>query len=99
MKPLNVLIGANGAGKSNFISFFRLMCWMMVLQGNLQEYVARIGGANAMLHDGAEKTREIQANLTIQTLQGENEYFFRLSYAAGDTLIFTDERYRFSKIR
>ena len=24
-RPLNVLIGANGAGKSNFISFFRLL--------------------------------------------------------------------------
>ncbi|CAB5496955.1 hypothetical protein [uncultured Gammaproteobacteria bacterium] len=25
MKPINVLIGANGAGKSNFISVFKLL--------------------------------------------------------------------------
>lgn len=25
LRPLNVLIGANGAGKSNFLGFFRLL--------------------------------------------------------------------------
>jgi predicted ATPase len=25
LKPLNVLVAANGSGKSNFISFFRLL--------------------------------------------------------------------------
>ena len=24
LKPINILIGANGAGKSNFVSFFKL---------------------------------------------------------------------------
>ena len=27
--PLNVLIGANGAGKSNFVSFFKMLNEMM----------------------------------------------------------------------
>ncbi len=95
--PLTVLIGPNGAGKSNFISFFRMLSWTLAAPGNLQAHVAELGGASALLHDGPEVTREIDADLTIVTDSGENQYAFRLVYAAGDTLIYTDERYRFSR--
>jgi predicted ATPase len=91
---LTVLIGANGAGKSNFISFFRLLSW--ALGGELQLHVQETGPASALLHDGPGKTHEIEAELTIQTAAGENQYAFRLVYAAGDSLIFADERFRFS---
>ncbi len=95
-RPLNVLIGPNGAGKSNFVSFFRLLSWMLAPPGGLQEYVARAGGASALLHDGPETTREIEARLTLETESGDNDYACRLAYAAGDTLIFTEEKFRFS---
>lgn len=39
LKPLNVLIGANGAGKSNFISVFGLL--RHIVDRRLQFYVAR----------------------------------------------------------
>ena len=94
-RPLNVLIGANGAGKSNFISFFRLLSWMMSEQ--LQEHVAEAGGARALLHEGPEVTREIEAELSIETESGVNDYAFRLFYAAADTLVFADEKYRFTR--
>lgn len=45
---LNVLIGANGAGKSNFIGFFRLINRM--LDGQLQNAVGNAGGPDALLH-------------------------------------------------
>lgn len=97
-KPINILVGANGAGKSNFISFFRLMSWMMGSPPNLQRYVAEYGGgANALLYDGADVTRSIQAEITLETEQGENDFMFWLSYAAGDTFIFVNEKYRFSR--
>ena len=95
--PLTVLIGPNGVGKSNFISFFRMLSWMLVEPDHLQTHVAEQGGASKLLHDGPAVTREIEATLTIQTDVGENQYHFRLFYAAGDTLIFADERYRFSR--
>lgn len=95
--PLTVLIGPNGAGKSNFISFFRLLAWTLASPGNLQVHVAELGGASVLLHDGPDVTHEIEARLTIMTGAGENQYAFRLVYAAGDTLIYTDERYRFSR--
>ena len=95
--PLTVFIGPNGVGKSNFISFFRMMSWMLADPGNLQLYVGQQGGASKLLHDGPGTTREIEADLTIRTDAGENQYFFRLVFAGGDTLIFADESYRFSR--
>jgi predicted ATPase len=95
--PINVFVGANGAGKSNLISFFRLLSWMMASPGNLQEHVAASGGANSLLHYGAARTREIEAELQIATEKGRNDYAFRLFYAAGDTLVFAEEKYRFSR--
>ena len=95
--PLTVLIGPNGAGKSNFISFFRMLSWMLVEKDHLQTHVAEQGGASKLLHDGPAITREIEAQLTIKTAAGANQYHFRLFFAAGDILIFADERYRFSR--
>lgn len=95
--PLTVLIGPNGVGKSNFISFFRMMNWALGDEGGFPEYVARQGGASRLLHDGPDRSREIEAQVTIQTVSGENQYGFRLVHAGGDTLIFAVERYRFSR--
>ena len=66
-RPLTVLIGPNGAGKSNFISFFRMMSWMLADPDNLQVHVAQHGGASRLLHDGPAITREIEAEVTIET--------------------------------
>ncbi len=97
-RQLTVLIGPNGAGKSNFISFFRMMSWALADADNLQFYVGQQAGASKILHDGPSVTREIEAELTITTDTGQNQYSFRLFYAAGDTLVFADERYRFSHL-
>jgi predicted ATPase len=94
--PITVLIGPNGAGKSNFISFFRLLSWALVPPGQLQEHVAKLGGASAILHDGLERTRDIEAHLALTTEAGDNEYFFRMTYAARDTLVYTEEKFRCS---
>ncbi len=90
---LTVLIGPNGAGKTNFISFFRMLSWAVAPPGQLQVYVAQQGGASALLHDGAAVTQRIEAVLTLNTSVGTNDYGFRLSHAAADTLLFTDEWY------
>ena len=45
---LNVLIGANGAGKSNLIGFFRLI--NRILDQQLQMAVGLAGGPDALLH-------------------------------------------------
>lgn len=96
---LNLLIGANGAGKSNFIGFFRLLSWMMASPGQLQVFVGKSGGANSLLFDGARVTPQISAHLEFETSTGVNEHKFRLFHAAPDTLIFAEEQYRYSANR
>ena len=95
--PLSVLIGPNGAGKSNFISFFRMLSWALVPPGQLQTFVAKQGGASAILHQGSVPAREMEAHLRLTTDAGVNEYSFRLFHAAGDTLVFADEWFRFRR--
>ncbi len=97
LSPINVLIGANGSGKSNFISFFKLLNWMMKPSGQLQFFVARSGGADSFLFDGAAVTPQIEAELNFESNSGKNDYSLRLFHAASDTFIFAEEKYRFSQ--
>ncbi len=61
MRPLNVLIGANGAGKSNFVDFFRMLR-AMALEG-LQKFILERGGADGFLYLGPKQTSEISGDL------------------------------------
>jgi len=96
-RSLNVLIGLNAAGKSNFISFFRFLNWMLTPPGQLQLYVRDNGGASGFLHYGPEKTRELTGGLELETEVGKNEYMFRLFHVSGDSFAFAEEKYRFSR--
>ncbi len=96
-KPINILIGPNGAGKSNFISFFKFLSWMLNSDGKLQEHVAYLGGANDILHDGADVTKSIDAVISIDTSNGINEYKFSLMFSKPDKLVFKEEKYRFTR--
>lgn len=58
---LNVLIGANGAGKSNFLSLFRLLTALS--QGNLQTFVRGQGGPDSVLHGGRKRTPQLSVEL------------------------------------
>ena len=57
IRPINVLIGANGAGKSNFLE--AMVFLQAIRAGNLQLYVGRAGGADRLLHFGTKTTDEI----------------------------------------
>ena len=92
---LNVLIGANGAGKSNLVSFFKLINFLM--SNSLQQYIASAGFADAMLYYGAKRTLQMSATLSFSTLSGKNVYHLRLVNAAQDMLIFADEAISFSR--
>jgi len=64
MKPINVLIGANGAGKSNFISIFRLL--ENINTQRLQTYIKQNGGSERFLHFGNQITDEITIDLELR---------------------------------
>lgn len=83
---VNVFIGANGAGKSNFISFFRFLREM--IDERLQVAVAKGGGADAFLYMGPKITNEIGVSIRF----GANGYDFRLAPTVDDRLIFQEEK-------
>ena len=61
LRDLNVLIGANGSGKSNFIGIFRFL--RHLVEQRLQITVREAGGAERLLHYGSRETPEMMINL------------------------------------
>lgn len=96
LPQLAVLIGANGAGKSNLIGFFEMLSWMLKAK-NLQEFVLRHGGGDDQFFMGARKTPRIHAELSLDTEKECNDYRFDLVHiSAGDSVMVVNEAYRFS---
>jgi predicted ATPase len=93
LRPLNVMIGANGAGKSNLVSFFKMLNEMMGMR--LQTYIGSTGHAQSLLHFGPKVTPQMEAQLEFEVDNGVDTYAMRLFHAAGDTLIFAEERLSF----
>jgi predicted ATPase len=93
LHALNILIGANGAGKSNLVSFFKMLNEMM--GGRLQQYVGTSGRAQSLLHYGSKVTPQIEARLEFEVDNGTDTYTMRLFHAAGDSLVFADETLSF----
>jgi predicted ATPase len=89
LENLNVLIGANGSGKSNFLSFFKLLQREMI--GAIQEFIGRSGGRDYLLHFGAKVTPKITAELEMMIESRPFSYRMTLTEAKPDTLIFTEE--------
>jgi len=87
---LNIFIGANGAGKSNFVEFFRLMEKMALK--DLNGYVAQFGGADTFFFQGSEVTEVINVELRFP----DNGYFFQLHPTTTDKVLVGFER-AFSK--
>jgi predicted ATPase len=85
LKHINVLIGSNGAGKSNFVSFFRLL--RDLIEQRLQLFLAMEGGADACLYLGPRETRELRVGLRF----GVNGYEFTLVPTADGRLAFAEE--------
>ena len=71
LRPLNVLIGANGSGKSNFLSVFSLLQAYSI--DRIDNHVAQAGGADRVLHFGSRQTKD--ARLTVDFSDG---YHFTL---------------------
>lgn len=86
---VNILLGSNGAGKSNIISFFRMLNFMM--SGTLQNFIATNGTNQAFLHFGAKVTPSINATIRLRGSKDIDVYSFMLTPAAGGRLILNKE--------
>ncbi len=87
---INVLIGANGSGKSNLLSVLHMISFLSA--GELQTFVGTRGRASSLLHYGPKRTPEMHVALRFETPTGESRYEMRLAHAAPDSLLFVDER-------
>ena len=97
---VTVLLGANGAGKSNLVSFFGMLGFLST--GALQEFVGRTGHSDSILFGGRKTTPQLRAAVEFvgeDSAGGERRttYRMRLGDAAPDTLIFLDERAGYSR--
>ena len=82
LRSINIIIGANGSGKSNFIETFSFL--RAIGAGRLQEYVRRAGGAEQLLHFGSQVTREIRIALSF--LGGGSHYSLALGVTDDDSV-------------
>lgn len=85
LNSLNVIVGANGAGKSNLIAFFKML--RALIDGNLNRFVRDSGGAGALLFNG----RKVTPQLFFETHFGQRGYRFSLVPTPADELALEDE--------
>ena len=88
LMPINLLIGGNGAGKSNLIEFFKMLRAMMGLRlaefknerPSLSKFLGTKGGIDNFLYGGVQQTSEISAEFMFNS--GKNGYRFSVGPTA-----------------
>ncbi len=96
LTSLNILIGGNGAGKSNFVEIFRMLRAMV--NENFANYIQINGGADDFLFNGPKNTEKIEAEFYF----GDNAYSFELQPSATGAefiIVRESERYAFGNWR
>lgn len=85
LDDINIVIGQNGAGKSNFVSLFRLLS--RLAREELQDYVVKQGGLDRLLFFGPKTTDKLE----IAFRSDANEYCAILEPTVDGRLLFSDE--------
>ena len=88
LRPLNVLVGANGAGKSNLLNLISLLT--AIVNRHLQRASQVEGGADALLHLGSRVTRELLMRIVL----AGDEFEIGLVPTTDDRLIVGHEEIR-----
>ena len=87
LKPLNILIGANGAGKSNLLSLFKMLSALS--QKRLQLFVKNEGGPDALLFGGRKLTSKLEVAMSFEI----NHYGYEFSLEpTADSVAFSGEK-------
>ncbi len=90
MRSLNVLIGANGSGKSNFVDFFRML--QAIADESLQNFILERGGGDGFLFLGPKRTQQIAARMEF----GDNIYELDLAPTANGGILISEERAQYT---
>ena len=78
---LNVLIGANGSGKSNFLGAFSFL--QAFHSNRLNNYVKQAGGADRLLHFGSRTTKQMKLRVEFDDTDA---YILKFFHGLGDLL-------------
>ena len=94
LRDLNIIIGANGSGKSNLVQVFQLL---MAMSGKgMQKFILENGGADNFLHNGPRNTPAISMEFEFEShspfRKGSNVYRFELSPTVEETFLVNEER-------
>lgn len=101
--PLNVLVGANGAGKSNLLSTFRFLASLIRL--DLAETLSAAGGMdNVLFHGERNKSRRLSIELEAIATQYSNTnatdvYGLSLSAPRGGGYVVREESFQFKRTK
>lgn len=89
-EDVNVIIGANGVGKSNFISFMEMIAY--IASDGFGDYLAKNGFSKSILHFGSNHTKEMVGELAFRVGEKKDVYSFTLAPSVGGVLYFVSER-------
>lgn len=87
---INVLIGPNGVGKSNFIGFFKFL--REVTRRGAQLYISRHGRAESFLYFGKKRSASLGGTISFDTHE-KDWYSFEMVHNQEDRLIFGKEHW------
>jgi predicted ATPase len=94
LRDLNIIIGANGSGKSNLVQVFQLL--MAMSRKGLQKFILENGNADNFLYNGPKHTPTISMEFEFEShsdyRQGSNYYRFDLTPTVDDTFLVIEER-------
>ena len=90
LQPINILLGGNGVGKSNFISLFSLI--RNIHHKNFQNYIQKKGGADSLLHFGRKYTSEIEITICFKSVEGHENQFTLILEAGQESLFIKSTR-------
>lgn len=94
LSDLNVIIGANGAGKSNLVSFLEMVSY--ISSGALGKFVIKNGFADSMLNFGTSSTDTIVGDLEFESGQSQDEYAFELGTSVAGGISIIQEKIRYT---
>jgi predicted ATPase len=86
LESINILLGSNGVGKSNFVSLFSML--RNIYQRNFQNYVEVKGGADSLLHFGKKNTKGIGIDIWFGNQKNDiNRFLIDIENSQNDLMI------------